>query len=49
MYWLVTMKDGKQKTIRADNGTMLGEKLILENVLSIVKLSNDIFVDLSEQ
>lgn len=49
MYWLITLKDGKQKTIKADNGIMLGEKLVLENVLSIVKLSDDIFVDLSEQ
>lgn len=48
MYWLITFNNGKQKVIKADDGVTLDKKVNLTEVLSIIKLSDDIFVNLDE-
>ena len=48
MYWLITFNNGKQKVIKADDGKALDKKVKLTEVLTMVKLSDDIFVNLAE-
>ena len=48
MYWLITFNNGKQKVIKADDGVALDKKVNLTEVLSVIKLSDDIFVNLAE-
>ena len=48
MYWLITFTNGKQKVVKANNAIILDEKVNLAEVITIIKLSNDIFENLSE-